>query len=170
MRDFDKGKRIIMQLASVENTAASNLQHLSVDLSGVVLTPEIITNPLTYCPKLHTLQLHALNTEMVGLSNLAVFETNDSLKNVEINFARLRDKDIVTRKFPDMQRGGNTSIEKLSVSFSAVSRSSNVTLDIFEQFFAMFKGVKDLTIQALPLEKPKATDIPFLPQILQGMP
>ena len=55
LRDYDKGKCIIMQLASLENSAASNLQHLSVNFSGIVLTPELITKLMIFCPKLHTL-------------------------------------------------------------------------------------------------------------------
>ena len=81
---------------------------------------------------------------------MAVLEISKSLKNVEINFAELNQKDIVARKFPDLQKGGNTSIEKLSVS-GRCSNYGNVSLDIFERFFAMFKGVKDLTIEGLPM-------------------
>ena len=139
--DSDKAAKIVSSLSH-----AQHLQSFSLDLQG--LQPMRILEILftTKC-ELQSLKLKNLSTEMIGLAFFKELPSMLNLKELELNFQRLRDADIKRNKQNVIFSPGSCpSVEKLVMSFSASGKLTTISDPLWIDLLRMFSGVKNLTI------------------------
>ena len=90
-----------------------------------------------------------------------------ALKELKLSFGRLRDDDIKRQaKNYKFAAGSCSSVEKLQIYYHVVGKMASLANESWMSFFAMFAGVKTLSLTAAA-----GTEAPeFWPRVLSSMP
>ena len=90
---------------------------------------------------------------------------NNSLKKLNLNFARLKDIDIHKHANNHFPESGNISIETLKIKLTS-GRMQSLAVPQWQSFLGMFANLHHLTIECADFSK----DVAFLKNVLFKMP
>ena len=145
---------------------ATNMKLISIDLNG--MQPKRLLDSLFQNrTELRSINLINLTTEGTGLVYFNELPRMNALKELKLNFGRLRDADIKKQaKNYRFAPGSCPSLESLQIQYQVVGKGVSIANQSWMDFFGMFSGLKNFTlIGASGTEEPT-----FWPRVLSSMP